>query len=517
MSGIHDAVVIGAGHNGLTTAALLAKHGRRVIVLERASWTGGLAAGEEFHPGYRSTGLFADTRGVRPRVLKALSLHRRGVEARARRPDLLALGRAGSGLLLPGEPAQALPDGETWPAAEAQRFRDWREFVSRLRPALRAFVDDAPVDLVRLDATDVWKLAGRLLPLRRLGARMMLELLRVPPLSVADWLDEWFDCGPLKAALALPALSGCFAGPRSPGTAANLLLGEAAATSGIRGGAAALASGLERAARDFGVEIRTASPVVRVLVDGGAVSGVETAAGERIASSVVAAACDPRQLFLSLVDPGALPARLVRHVAHLRCRGVVAHALFALEGRLSFACRPDQRIEFASSGEDLDAIERAFDAVKYRRASADPVLIVHVPTVADPALAPAGCDVVSCLVHYVPYDLDSGWNADERTRLLERVVAHLEGHAPGFSSRIARASLRLPGDLEERFGCSGGQIHHGEHGLDQLLVRPAPGCVGYRTPVRGLFLCGSGSHPGGGLTCAPGALAACAIARRRLF
>ncbi len=515
MSRAYDVIVVGAGHNGLTTAALLAKNGRRVLVLERREQVGGLAASHEFHSGYRGAGLFHDSTGVRSAVVEALDLERHGLVRRSVAPDVLALGAEGASLMLVGDGQRAAAEIGRLAPRDADRYGEFLGFLERLRGVLRTFTDEPPLDLIDLPGNGAWKLIRRASRLRRLGKGPMLELLRIPPMSVADWLNEWFGHELLKATLALPALTGGFHGPRSPGTATNLLLHAAAAGPGLSAGGPSLIRALERAAHSAGAEIRTDANVERIHLAAGRVAGVETRTGERIDAGIVAASCDPKLVFLQLLEPGAVPSRLVQNVRKLRMRGTLAQALLALDAPLRFDCRPDERIEHARTGQSLDHLERAFDPVKYRRLPDSPVLDVYLPTVSDPQLAPPGAEVVSVLIHFAPYDLAPSWGRDERERLLDRVVELLELHAPRLSSSLVGRELLSPVDIERRYGCSGGQIHHGEHALDQLLVRPVPGCIGYRTPVPGLFLCGSGSHPGGGLTCAPGALAAGAILGRR--
>jgi phytoene dehydrogenase-like protein len=513
----YDVIVIGAGHNGLTTAAFLAKHGRKVLVLERREIVGGLAASHEFHASYRSAGLFHDTRGVRSSVVRALELERHGLVLRSSAPGVLALGSDGASLLLSGDASLNREEISRLAPADAGRYEEFRAFLEPYRKLLRAFVEEPPTDLIDIASNGIRSLVRRAMRMRLLGRERMLELLRIPPMCVADWLDEWFENDLLKATLALPAISGGFHGPRSPGTAANLLLQEATAETGSRDGGPSLVSALERAGRAAGVEIRTGEEVAGVCLESGQVRGVETRSGERIPSPVVAASCDPKQVFLRLLDAGRISSRFDHDIRNLRMRGTTAQALLALGNPLRFSARQDERIELARTGGRLDDLERAFDAIKYRKLPDNPVLDIYVPTTTNPQLAPEGGEVVSVLIHFAPYDLETGWGPDARERLLDRVVEILEGHAPGAASSLIGRALLSPVEIESTYACSGGQVHHGEHALDQLLVRPVPGCTGYGTPIPGLYLCGSGSHPGGGLTCAPGALAAGVILGRRVF
>ena len=520
MSGKPDVVVIGAGHNGLTAATFLARSGRQVLVVERRGQLGGLAAAHEFHPGYRSGGLLHDSSGVSLAVAGALKLERHGLQLRSRRPALLALGDGdgdGDGpLLLHDDGASSLGLAARSPR-DATRYAELTEWLERIRPVVRRYRERPPADLVKLEPGDAWSLFRTATTIRRLGAAQTLELLRVPPMCVADWLDEWFESGVLKAALALPAMAFTFAGPRSPGTAANLLLTEAAASPGVVGDGPALVAALERSARAAGVEIRTDAAVERVQVKSDRAVGVVLTDGECLSASDVAAACDPRQLFLRLVDGGQLSSRFYRRVRNVRARATTAHLLLALRGRLRYAAAPDTRVPLSRTGGELQPLERAFDSVKYRELPAAPVLELHLATVETPELAPDGCDVAVVRIHCVPHTPEGGWSDDRRRLLVDRVLSALERHAPGLSAMVEHAELLTPPDIEARYGCSGGHLHHVEHALDQLLVRPTAGCSGYRTPIDGLWLCGSGSHPGGGLSCLPGALAASALLSKRLI
>ncbi|HEY3174241.1 MAG TPA: NAD(P)/FAD-dependent oxidoreductase [Candidatus Polarisedimenticolia bacterium] len=515
-SSTYDAIVIGAGHNGLTCATWLAKAGRRVLVVESRDRVGGMAASEEFHPGYRSVGLLHDTTGVRLEVVRALELARHGLKVRSCRPSILVLGDGSGGgprLLLSGVPAQAAREISRLSSLDGEAYLKYRAFLDRIGPVLRGFLDEPPVNLIDIESAGIWNLMKRALRVRRLGAKEMMELMRLPPMSVADWLGEWFETDLLKAALALDAVAGTWMGPRSPTSNMLLLMHEAAAGPGIEGGGPALAAALEKAARAAGVEILTEARVERILVDGAAspVKGVALSGGAVVSATVVAASCDPKQVLLKLLAPGTIPYRLEHRMEGFRARGTTAQVLLAVKGPVRFAGATDDQVEFARTGGSLVEIERAFDAVKYRRASQTPILDIHVPTVSRPELAPTGGSVVSILVHFAPYDLEGGWDDLQRRALGDRVVAILETQAPGVTAGIVRGEVLSPADIETRYGVTGGQIHHGEHALDQILIRPAPECVGYRTPVPGLYLCGGGSHPGGGLTCQPGTLAARAI------
>lgn len=497
-------VVIGAGLNGLTCATLLARKGHKVLVLEASQVAGGIAAPFEFHPGFKSAGLLHDTTGLRPRAVSQLALEQHGLRLRARRPDIVALGGGGERLLIPGDDDEARIRAAL--GADAGGYLGYRAALGRMRGVLASFLDMPPVDVIHVETVSRWELLKRAMKVRRLGRRDMMELLRLPPMCVADWLGEFMSSAPLKAALALPAVAGDFLGPWSPGSTATLLLAEAAAGPGVEGGGSAIAAAVEKAARAAGVEIRTAARVGQIAVDKGAVTGVELAGAERIAAGLVVASCHPGTVFLDLLPPAATTFRLRERIARFRSRGTTAQVLLAVDKAVELP----ERAALARVAGHVDDIERAFDAVKHRRFPDAGVLEVTVPSAADPSLAPAGGSVISAHL-FAPYQVDGGWTDAARERLARRVVDVLDRNLPGVRQAVVATAVLAPPDLEARYGLVGGNLHHGEHGLDQLLVRPIPECVGYRTPVRGLYLCGGGSHPGGGLTCAPGLLAAEAI------
>ncbi|MFQ5748748.1 MAG: phytoene desaturase family protein [Planctomycetota bacterium] len=501
-------VVIGAGVNGLTAAAYLGRAGCKVVVLERGERIGGLAAGEEFHPGFRSAGIVFDTACVREWVVAGLRLEEHGLRFRKEAPAVFgpAGEDEGPGLLLPAGLASAPPPkGGDAPAGE-----EFHAFVGRVGPFVRKLLDSPPPDLDPHGIGSLADMAWKAVSLRRLGRADMIELARLGPMCLADWLDHGFADPRLKALLAAPALTGVFGGPWSPGTAVLLLFHLATAGPGIAGGAPALVAALEKACRAAGVELRSRSQAARIELEGGDdVRGVTLADGTFLETGNVLATCSPRVTFLELLDPALLSDRFEGRASHLRCRGTEARIDLALDGPLEFRGAPDGPLEAARTGAHLDDLERAFDAVKYGALPAHPHLEIRVPSVADPSLAPPGRHVVSVMARCIPRDLEGGWTPEARERLGDLVAGELARFAPGVGSRILARRVLTPADLEERLALPGGHLLHAEPALDQLLsMRPFPECARYRTPVRGLFLGGSGSHPGGGLTGAPGALAA---------
>ena len=502
-SGSPGVVVIGAGPNGLVAALRLAAAGRRVTVVERREVLGGLAAGEEFWPGYRSAGVLHDTAGLRPRIVTALGLERHGLAWRQRPP--VAVARAGR------EPArlnEGLDGGEP--------LAGWRRAIDELRPFLDRLQERPPPAMQLAGAADFLRLGLEGLALRRLGRRRGRELLRVLPMPSHDWLSEWFEDGDVAGAVAAPGLLGGFVGPRAPGTAGVLLLQESGThRNGVArevvGGPAGLIAALVGAARAANIELRTGAEVVAIEVEAGAVRGVRLASGEELAATAVAASCDPTTALLGLLPPGTLGLADERRLRAYRSRGTVAKMHLALSGTPQPAAAGGEPAELVRLG-SLEELERASDAVKYGGLPAAPTLEMRLPSLSDPALAPPGHQVASVLIDFVPGEPVGGWTGELRERLEAAVMVRLEVAAPGIGGMVVGSELLTPPDLAERYGTTGGHLFHGEMALDQMLsLRPAV-CAGrYRTPVGGLFVAGGGSHPGGGISGLPGWLAADAM------
>ncbi|MBS0364731.1 MAG: NAD(P)/FAD-dependent oxidoreductase [Proteobacteria bacterium] len=508
-------MVVGAGHNGLVCATLLARAGRRVLVLEAAPQVGGAAVTREFAPGFRVSAGAHLLPAMSAPLGRELALHRHGLELAAASVPTVALAQDGQCLPLDDDAALAARS-----PADVAALAAWRALQRRFAQALHPLLTGIPPRLGTQDRADRARLLTLGWKLRRLGRDDLRELLRVGGMCVHDLLEERFELPLLKGALALDAVLGTNLGPRSPGTVASLLYRAAVAPGAggamlPAGGLGSFAQALARAARAAGAQLRTAAPVARVQVREDRVTGVVLEGGEEIEAPTVISNADPRTTFLRLLGAEHLDAGFVRRVSQIRSRGMTAKLHLAVDGVPPFSELPPQalrgRLLFAP---DSDYIERAYNHSKYRECSEQPVLEITVPSASDPTLAPAGKSVLSIVVQYAPHEVQGGWQG-QRQAFTQRILATLERCAPGLSPRVQAAQLLVPQDLEREFGNQGGHWHHAELALDQfMMMRPVPGAAQYRAPVDGLYLCGAGSHPGGGLTGLPGRGCALAVLRR---
>jgi phytoene dehydrogenase-like protein len=500
----HDCIVIGAGHNGLTCAAYLARAGRSVLVLEAAEQVGGAAATREFAPGFRVSACAHLLHLMPPSLPHELGLARHGLRLAAERMPTIALSPGAAALRIEAG-AERAPEGLS--GSDAASYLRYGARMQRLARALQPVLASAPPRLGSGDWRDRLALLALGARIRLLGRTDMRELLRIGGMCVQDLLDEHFESELLKGALAFDAVLGTNFGPRSPGTVFTLLYRMAAAGAGGGslaqpvGGLGSLCDALARAAGEAGAVIRTGAAVKRVIVREDSAAGVILESGERLESRCVISSADPRTTFLGLLGAEHLDAGFVRRLTHLRTQGMTAKLHLALDRAPGFrgavARPPAGRLVSAPS---LQAIERAFNHAKYGEFSAAPVLEIVLPTAVDPGLAPAGRHVLSAVVQYAPYRLAAGWEGGGKQRFLDLILATLESHAPGLRESVLAAELLTPADIEAQFRISGGHWHHAELALDQFfMARPVAGAAQYRAPVGGLYLCGAGCHPGGGV------------------
>ena len=511
-----DHLVIGAGHNGLACAIELARRGRSVQMLEARDRVGGLATTREFSPGYRVSAAAHLLYGLPDQLIDDWQLERHGLRFAARRLPTCALQSPGSAILI---------DGDQVLGVSAAQARAWKDLQIRLRRHagwIKAVNETLPFSPLLKIWTERWDAFRLALQLRLGGQRGMRDLLRIAGMNAYDLLTESLDSPGLQGALAFDATLGAEYAARSPGTVLTLLhrlAGEIdAAGSGLSfpvGGMGSLCEALAAAAREAGVQIRTGAPVERILVDNDRACGVRLQSGETIRASTVISNVDPRQTFLRLLGTEHLDTGFVRRMDHFRARGLVARLHLALDGAPTLAGLASEtlgaRLLIAPG---LDALEAAFNPSKYRELPSHPALEVLIPTVHDASLAPPGHHVLSASIMFVPYDTGAD-PAAARAQFLDRTLEILEPYLPGLRSRIIASEMMLPVDIEREFRVSGGHWHHGALGFDQYFFnRPVAGASRYLSPVPGLFLCGAGSHPGGGITCRPGRNAARAILQK---
>lgn len=506
-----DVVVIGAGVNGLVCALALARAGRRVTVVERRDTIGGLSGARALEGGFTIPGLRHDSDALAWDVARALGLLEHGLSPSST-SSVFASSREGRGLLLDPDPARASAEIAALSPSDVAPYTALRALVARARAVVTAIGGRAPPPLVPRDARGLFEWMRAAMSARGLSRSDAEQLLRAIPMSVDDFVREHFTHPLLASTIALPGVLGDFVGPRSPGTAGTLLWHEAQRGHPVRGGPAAVVAALSRALAGAGVEVKTETAVTAIVVDGGRVRGLSLANGETLSCNVVVGACDPVHVLQDLVPPLTFEARVHATVTAIRGRGTAAKLHLGLSRPLVWRARPTERFARVSIAEELDDIERVFDDVKYGRIAAEPVLDVSVPSVVDPACAPRGGDAVSIVVGGVPLAPRAPFTDDTRAALVERVLDVLERHAPGTRASVVVSELLTPADLRDGFGLSGGSLFHVERALDQMLfMRPARPFAGATTPLPGLFLGASGSHPGPGVTLLPGLLAARAV------
>jgi phytoene dehydrogenase-like protein len=502
VSSRYDCLVIGGGHNGLVCAATLARGGRSVLVLEAGTQVGGAALTREFAPGFRVSAGAHLLHLMPAELLRELQLGSHGLEWAAQGMTTTALVPGGARLSLTQEGAD-----QGLSAADARSYAAYTARMRRFAAALAPLFSRVPPRLGTTGWADRLALLRIGWQIRRLGRRDMRELLRIGGMNVYDLLEENFESAALKGALGFDAVLGANFGPRSPGTVLTLLYRlaaeSAAGASGLsqpKGGMGALCNALAKAATAAGATIRTGAPVASILVQGDRASGVVLESGENIGAQNVISSADPKTTFLRLLGPRHLDTGFVRRVKHIRSRGLAAKLHLALNRAPSFSGASEAslrgRLLIAPS---LQHIEHAYNHAKYGEFSAAPVMEITVPSVNDPTLAPPGHHVLSAIVQYAPYALKEGWESG-RQRFMDTALDALERFAPGLRNSIIGSELLTAADMEQEFRISGGHWHHGDLAFDQfLMVRPVPGAAQYRTPLEGLFLCGAGCHPGGGV------------------
>jgi len=519
MAETRDVVIIGAGHNGLITAFYLAKAGFKPLVLERRTQAGGCAITNEFHPGFRCSTLAHATGPVRAEVVSDMNLAAHGLKTYVPDVRVLSLSPDGHHLVLYSDTGHTQQEIAKYSTKEAAKYAGFQKALATIVSVLDHLMRVTPPDIEE-------PISGNLLDLLKAGQRIrgldetnFYRLLRWMPMAAADLVAEWFDAELLRATIAAQGISGTFFGPWSAGSGATLLLRAAAdgnpagGATYVMGGTGALTTAMAIAAQAAGAEIRTNAEVAQIKVKDGAATGVVLSDGGDIGARAVVSNADPKHSLLGLVDPQWLAPSFLQRLQHYRMNGTVAKVNLALSGLPAFSGVNGDAAKLLGGriqvSPEIDYLERAFDASKYGEFSPQPYLEVTIPSLHDPSLAPADKHVMSIYMQYAPYKLRNGDWDSERAALGDVVLNTLARFAPELPGMVEGREVITPKDLERVYGLSGGHIFHGELTLDQLFtMRPLLDWAQYHTPIRGLYLCGSGTHPGNGLTGGSGANAA---------
>jgi phytoene dehydrogenase-like protein len=514
----YDVIVIGGGHNGLVHAAYLARAGKKVLVLERRHVLGGAAVTEEVFPGFKFSVASYVVSLLRPEIIRELDLPRHGLEILPLDGTFTPMPN-GDYLWRVNDHAKTRREIQRHSRVDAEAYEEYGKAMVDMGRFVKPILSLTPPDPTKLE----WK---GLFELLRLGRRFQklswqdqYNQVQLMTMSAVDFLDQWFETDVLKATMSASGIIGTFLGVRSPGTAYVLLhhyMGEidgAFRSWGFaRGGTGAISNSIAEAAREAGAEIRTESPIVKILTKNGRATGVALESGEEISASVVSSSVDPRLTFFRMVGRKELPEEFAEDIERYKFRGSSGKVNLALDGLPDFTCLPGPGAHLRgaiSISPSVEYMERAYDDAKYGRYSRRPYIDIVIPSLTDPSVAPPGKHVLSCFVQYAPYHLKNGDWDKEREAFGDTVIAAIAEFAPNIRDRILHRQVLTPLDIERTFGLTEGNIFQGELTLEQLFfLRPAPGWAQYATPIRNLYMCGSAAHPGGGIMGAPGKNAA---------
>jgi phytoene dehydrogenase-like protein len=517
----YDALVIGGGHNGLVCAAYLARAGKRVLVLERREIVGGAAMSEEVFPGFRFSVFSYVVSLLRPEIIRDLDLPRHGLHILPLESTVTPLPN-GDYLGQWSDHDQNRRELARHSLRDAEAYDEFGRLMYQMARAVKPFLSTAPPDPASLAPRDLLGMARLAKQLRGLGAEQFHALHKLLTMSVADYLDEWFETEALKATKSASGIIGTFLGPRSPGTAYVLLHHYMGEIDGVfrawgfaKGGNGSVSAAIAAAAREHGAEIRTNAPVAKVLIENGRATGAVLENGDEVRAKLVVSSADPRRTFMQLVGAEHLPDEFAQSIRNFKFRGSSGKVNLALSELPNFTCLPGAGPHLRgaiSISPSIDYLERAYDDAKYGEVSRRPYMDIVIPSMIDPSMAPPGKHVMSIFVQYVPYKVNGGWTDAKREAFGDAVIDTLAEYAPNIKSAILHRQVITPADIERIVGISEGNIFHGELALEQMFfLRPVPGWAQYATPVDGLYQCGSGTHPGGGVMGASGRNAAMAI------
>lgn len=521
----YDAIVIGGGHNGLTAAAYLARAGRKVLVLERRHVLGGAAVTEEVFPGFRFSVASYVVSLLRPEIIRDLDLPRHGLEILPLDGTFTPMPN-GDHLWRVNDHAKTRREIARHSKLDAEAYDEYGKAMVEMARFVKPILNMTPPDPMTLDPRELMKLVFLGKRFRGLADTDRYNQVQLMTMSAVDFLDQWFETDVLKATMAASGIIGTFLGVRSPGTAYVLLhhyMGEidgAFRSWGFaRGGTGAISNAIAGAARELGAEIRTEASVARIRMQRGHATGVVLANGDEIDGEMVLSSVDPNLTFLKFMDADKdLPAEFVEEIRRYKYRGSSGKVNLALDALPNFTSLPGPGAHLRgaiSISPSVDYMERAYDQAKYGEFSRRPYIDMVIPTLTDPSVAPPGKHILSCFVQYAPYKLKSGTWDEQREAFGDTVIDTIAEHAPNIRDIILHKQVLTPLDIERIFGLTEGNIFQGELTLEQLFfLRPAPGWAQYTTPIRGLWMCGSATHPGGGIMGAPGRNAALRILAR---
>ena len=520
----YDAIVIGGGHNGLTAAAYLARAGRKVLVLERRHVLGGAAVTEEVFPGFRFSVCSYVVSLLRPEIIRDLDLPRHGLEILPLDGTFTPMPNSDY-LWRVNDHAQTRRAIARHSKLDAEAYDDYGKAMVEMARFVKPILNMTPPDPMSLDPRELMKLVFLGKRFRNLADVDRYNQVQLMTMSAVDFLDQWFETDVLKATMAASGIIGTFLGVRSPGTAYVLLhhyMGEidgAFRSWGFaRGGTGAISEAIAAAARQAGVEIRTEAPVAHIRVTHGGAAGVVLANGDELSADLVVSSVDPHLTFLKFVDAAELPPDFLEDVRRYKFRGSSGKVNMALDALPNFTSLPGEGPHLRgaiSISPSVDYMERAYDDAKYGAFSRRPYIDMVIPTLTDPSVAPPGKHILSCFVQYAPYKLARGTWDDQREAFGDTVIDTIAEYAPNIRDVILHRQVLTPLDIEREFGLTEGNIFQGELTLEQLFFgRPVAGWANYTTPIRGLWMCGSATHPGGGIMGAPGRNAALRILAR---
>ena len=513
----YDAIVIGGGHNGLTTAAYLGRAGKKVLVLEKRYVLGGAAVTEEIFPGFKFSVCSYVVSLMKANVIRELKLPRFGLEILPLESTFTPL--ENDYLIRTADSDQTYQEIARHSLRDAEAYTRFGPLMGQIGMAVRPILETIAPNAIRPSVSDLFNTKKLLDHVKTLSSEQFEYLTKLMTMSSADFLDEWFEFEPLKATMSASGIIGTFMGPRSPGSAYVMLHHYMGDIDGAfrswgfqRGGTGEISMAIARSAEHFGVEIKTETSVNNVIIKNNKAVGVALDNGDEYHSDIVISGLDPKQSFLKLVNENDLPDEFVKDIKNFRIRGSSGKVNLALDGLPNFTCLPGDGHHLRgaiSISPSYDHLENAYDDAKYGNFSKKPFMDIILPSVLDPEMAPPGKHVMSCFVQYAPYKINGGWNDKKREAFGDAVIDTLAQYAPNIKDIILHRQVLTPLDLESTFGLTEGNIFHGELTIQQLFsLRPAVRWADYTTPIKNYYQCGSGTHPGGGITGSPGEMAA---------